>query len=426
MRKLGELAVIPNKEEEKEIDPAIRRIMKIPDDQELPPDALCDVMLRALESHQLLIRSSAVNQLVSLGKSHPQMAIPKILAALDPSIDFWTVRFGSVEALGEIANKETVAPLIQYLKSDEDPDFRAMVAKQLGEMGDVAKGAGSGLIGALTDHESPETRENAAHALGVIKVPNAVEPLIRALEKEREEYARREMCWGLGELKDAKAVPILLKSLKDSDKGTRGNAAEALGKIKNGDSVLPLLLASKDREVDVQAKVIWALKQLPPEMIVSEIVKSAEGDAFVAIQHFDDYLFNVDNEIITKRVKERKEPIVEKYQSDLSKIKSDLESYKVFVTESFGKLTTLSIDDITALLQTEIPSIESKIGGISLYKYRKYKWIENDLFFDIEQVEKLYKESGIMISELRDNAQALLKRREDEQKQSLIEDSNIE
>ncbi len=426
MRKFGELTVIPNKEEEKKIDPALRRIMQIPDDQELPPDALCDVMLRALESQQLLIRSSAVNQLVSLGKTHPQMALPKILAALDPLIDFWTVRFGSVEALGEIANKGTVAPLIQYLKLDEDPDFRAMVAKQLGEMGEVAKEGGPGLIEALTDQESPETRENAAHALGVIKVSSAVKPLIRALEKEREEYARREMCWSLGELVDANAVPILLKSLNDSDKGTRGNAAEALGKIKNGNSVLPLLRASKDRDVDVQAKVIWALKQLSPEMIVSEIVKSAEGDAFVAIQYFDDYLFNVDNDIITKRVKERKEPIVTKYRSELSKIKSDLENCKVFVIETFAKLSTQSIDDIKALLQTEIQSIESKIAGISLYKFRKYKWIENDLFFDIEQVEKLYKESGVMISELRDNAQALLKRMEEEQKRSIIEDSNVE
>ena len=411
-------------EKEEEIDPEMRKIMQIPDDQELPPDALCDVMIRALESHQLLIRASAVNQLVSLGKNYPQMSIPKILAALDPSIDFWTVRFGAVEALGEVANKVTVTPLVRYLESDEDPDFRAMVAKQLGEMKDVAKEAGSSLIKALNDNESSETRENAAHALGQIQVPSAVEPLIKSLEKEYEEYVRREMCWGLGELKDSKAVPVLMKSLKDNDKGTRGKAAEALGKIRHGDSVLPLLRAAKDRVVDVQEKVIWALKQLPSDVTVSEIGKAAQGDVLIAIKYYDEYLFNVDNEIIAKKVKEFKNPIITEYKDELKKIKTDLESCKVFVSENFAKLATLSVEELQTLLQNDIPPIESRIGGVSLYKYRKYKWIENDLYFDLEQVNSLYKESGVMISELRDNVLYLQKKREKEQKSSVIDIPN--
>lgn len=411
----------PDKEEE--LDPEMRRIMQIPDDQELPPDTLCDVMLRALESHQLLIRASAVNQLVSLGKNNPNMALPKILAALDPAIDYWTVRFGAVEALGEIANKTTVAPLVRYLRSDKDPDFRAMVAKQLGEMSEIAKEAGPALIEALIDAESSETRENASHALGQIQVLKAVEPLINSLKIEREEYARREMCWSLGELKDPRAVPILITSLKDKDKGTRGNAAEALGKIRHSDSVLPLLAASKDSDVDVQAKVIWALKQLPSEMIISEVEKIAAGDRLIAIKHYDEYLFNVDNETIATKVKEVKDPIITKYQDELAKLKTDLEDCRQFVTETFAKLTKIKQKELMKLLQKEIPLIESGIGNISLYKYRKHKWIENDLYFDLDQVNRLYKESGVMISELRDNAQALLKKKNAEKlKESL---SNI-
>ena len=402
--------MIPDKEED--IDPAIRKIMEIPDDQELPPNALCDVMLRALESQQLLIRSSAVNQLVSLGKNHPYIAIPKILEALNPSIDYWTVRFGAVEALGEIANELTVAPLLQYLESDDDPDFRAMVAKQLGEMGDVAKEAGPGLIQALNDKESPETRENASQALGKIQVSSAVEPLIKSLEKESEEYARREMCWSLGELNHIDSIPVLIKFLKDKDKGIRGNSAEALGKIKHGDSVLPLLRAAKDRDVDVQQKVIWALKQIPSETIITEIEKAAQGDNLIAIQHYDEYLFNVENADVAKICKEIKDPIIAEYKDDLGKIKTDIESCKVFVSENFGKLANLSTEELSTLLQNDIPPIESRIGSISLYKYRKYKWIENDLYFDLDQVNALYKESGVMISELRDNALALKKKKE--------------
>ena len=68
-------------EDKEKIDPALRRIMEIPDDQELPDDALIDVMLRALESQQLLIRSSAVHQLVNLGRKNPAMALAASITA---------------------------------------------------------------------------------------------------------------------------------------------------------------------------------------------------------------------------------------------------------------------------------------------------------------------------------------------------------
>lgn len=414
----------PNKEDE--IDPAIRKIMEIPDDQELPDDALCDVMLRALESHQLLLRSSAVHQLVSLGGKKPSMAIPKILAALDPAVDYWTVRFGAVEALGEIANETTVNPLINYLKNDDDPDFRAMVAKQLGEMGDVAKSAGDELIEALLDKESTETRENTAHALGQLKITKAVNPLINVLKNERDEYARREMAWGLGELRDTRAIPILVKTLKDKDKETRGNAAEALGKIKHSDSVIPLLKIAKDTEVDVQAKAIWALKELPTNMVIAEIEKISAGDDLIAIQYFDEFLFNVKNDTVSKKVKKIRTPIIEEYREELTKIKEILMSSKVFVEENFLKLSAKSSIELKNLHEKEIPSIESQIGNISLYKFRKHKWIENDLFFDIEEMTHLYRESGVMVSELRDNAEALHKKKLEEEQSALTDNHNNE
>lgn len=398
-------------EEPMKIDPAIRKVMEIPDDQELPDDALCDVMIRALESPQLLIRSSAMNQLVDLGKRTPNMAIPKILKALDPAIDFWTVRFGALEALGEIANTNTVDPLIQYLEKDKDPDFRAMVAKQLGIMGEIAKRAGQSLTRAIYDIESSEIRENAARALGQLKVLNAVEPLIATLKIESDEYARREMCWSLGELKNTQALPILIEKLKDIDVETRGNAAEALGKIQNKDAVLHLLRASRDGNVDVQAKAIWALKQIPIENIIDEIERVAEGDRLVSIKFYDEYLFNVKNDAIAQKVKGLKDPIIAEYREELEKIRTILEGCKVFTEEVFQKLKDLSKDEIKNLLEYQVPSTESKIANVSFYKFKKYKWVQNDLFFDIDQVEKIYKEAGVMISELRDNALALQKKK---------------
>ena len=408
-------------EDKGEIDPALRRIMDIPDDQELPDDALIDVMLRALESHQILIRSSAVHQLVDLGKRNPSLSIPKLLLALDPQIDFWTVRFGALEALGEIANQSSVKPLINYLNSDPDPDFRAMVAKQLGEMGEVAKEAGSELIKALGDKESSETRENAAHALGKIVITEAVEPLSVILKTEPNSYVKREMCWALGELNGLSALPILIEKIKDKDKECRANAVEALGKIGDGGGVIPILHATKDREVIVQTQAIEALKQFSDSTIMKEIEKNAEKDVFVALQLYQDYLFNIDNENVVKKVMEIKKPIIDAYRAKMSKIKAELESCKLFVEASFQKLSKLNKAELSELIDKKIPPVESKIAGISLYEFRKQKWIEDDLFFDLESIVNLYKESGLMIAELRDNVQKMRKNKELEEKKTLEE-----
>jgi HEAT repeat protein len=399
-----------------EIDPALRRIMDIPDDQELPDDALIDVMLRALESQQILIRSSAVHQLVDLGKRNPSLALPKLLLALDPQVDFWTVRFGAVEALGEIANKASIKPLVKYLSTDSDPDFRAMVAKQLGEMGEVAKEAGSMLIEALKDKESTETRENAAHALGQIVITEAVESIVSVLKSESNVYVKREMCWALGELKGLSALPVLIDKIQDKDKECRAKAAEALGKIANGGGVIPILRATKDSEVVVQTKAIEALKRFSDKTIMKEIEKHSEKDIFVALQLYQDYLFNIENQSVVKKVIEIKKPIIDAYKEKMNKLKIELESTKIFVEEIFQKLATFTKDELTELIERKIPPIELKIANISLYEFRKQKWIADDLFFNLEEITSLYKESGLMISELRDNAQKILKNKELEEK----------
>jgi len=402
------------KDDPEQIDPELRRIMQIPDDQELPPDILCDVMIRALESHQLLIRTSAVNQLVDLGLNHSQMALPKILAALDPAIDYWTVRFGAVEALGEIADKSTIKPLIEYLLKDDDPDFRAMIAKQFGEMGSVAHEAGPALIEALSTQDYSEIRENAAYALGKIKYKPSTRSLKETLAKEKDKYAKRKITWSLGELGDQQAIDILVQKLNDSDRETRANAAEALGKIGEKGSIIPLLKSTQDTDVEVQAKAIEALKKFSESDVISEIEKTSEGDRLVAIQLFDEYLFNIENESIVQKVKSVREPIIAEYRGELGKIKTELECCKVFVEEVFGKLSKISKDEINQLLVKDIPQIESRIASIQLYKFRKHKWLKNDLFFDLNQVNSLYREAGTMVSELRDNASNLLKRKVDE------------
>ncbi|MHA2344246.1 MAG: HEAT repeat domain-containing protein, partial [Candidatus Hodarchaeales archaeon] len=204
--------------------------------------------------------------------------------------------------------------------------------------------------------------------------------------------------------KGLSALPILIEKTKDKDKDCRVNAVGAIGKIGDGGGVIPILHATKDLEVSVQTQAIEALKQFSDKTIMKEIEKNAEKDVFVALQLYQDYLFNIDNENVVKKVLEIKKPIIDAYKAKMSKIKIELEGCKLFVEESFQKLATFSKEELTQLIDRKIPPVESKIANISLYEFRKQKWIEDDLFFDLESVVNLYKESGVMIAELRDNA----------------------
>ena len=72
-----------------------------------------------------------------------------------------------------------------------------------------------------------------------------VEGLIRALDYNKEASVRQAATMALGELKDPRAVEPLIAALKDSDKNVRWEAANALGEIKDPRSVELLMVRSQ-------------------------------------------------------------------------------------------------------------------------------------------------------------------------------------
>jgi len=87
------------------------------------------------------------------------------------------------------------------------------------------------LIVVLQDQrKDPEVRKNAAKALGKIKDPRAVEPLIATL-KDKDSDVRWHAARALEKIQDPRAVEPLIATLKDKDSEVRWHAAEALEKI---------------------------------------------------------------------------------------------------------------------------------------------------------------------------------------------------
>ena len=119
------------------------------------------------------------------------------------------------------------------------------------------------------------------------KDPRVVEPLIQGLQLLNHQNADRyshikddpflyfdpkaEVAKILGELGDARAVPVLIATLKDEghnnwDYNTKVSAANALGQIKDEQATYPLIdaliEALEDSEIEDQQMGTWALKEI--------------------------------------------------------------------------------------------------------------------------------------------------------------------
>jgi len=134
-------------------------------------------------------------------------------------------------ALGEIGDPVAVEPLIQSLK---DEKLRKTAAEALGFIGDTR--AIEPLLPLLRDENTEMTAAEALCNIG----SQAVEPLI-AMLKEENIRARRRAAWCLGDINDARAAEPLIEALKDAS--VSKEAGDALGRIHNPGSVEPLLKA---------------------------------------------------------------------------------------------------------------------------------------------------------------------------------------
>jgi HEAT repeat protein len=108
-------------------------------------------------------------------------------------------------------------------------------------------------------------RRAAAEALGWMRDARAVETLIAAL---RDDFygVRIEASWALGVLGDSRALQPLLAVLHDADEDVRRNAAEALGQLGDPRAREALLAALDDRDPGVRAAAEDALSRLATEI----------------------------------------------------------------------------------------------------------------------------------------------------------------
>ena len=174
------------------------------------------------------VRTGAITALSIIGAP----AVEGLIAILENKTESEIARVSSASALGTIADKRAVLPLINTLK-DENKNIRSISAISLGTLKD--KRALSPLIEALNDNDIV-TKTSSAISLGLMVDKTATQPLLKILTNKKErEKVRTTALDSLGLIKDPVTLEPILKILIDEYEkdGIRKSASTALRLMEN-------------------------------------------------------------------------------------------------------------------------------------------------------------------------------------------------
>ena len=180
-----------------------------------------------------------------------------------------TVRRSAVYGLSKIGLDKSLQFFIDAL-NDQDEHVRGWAAEALGRIKDQR--AINPLIKALAD-ENHYVCFNVSAALKRFSPKLIINQLLRSLE-DPDVLIRRRVAKLLGELGDgdSRVCDALISTLKDEDANVRYEAAEALRKLKNPVSVLPLISALNDPSPDVRTVAIMALHSFGDKRAIEPLV----------------------------------------------------------------------------------------------------------------------------------------------------------
>ena len=157
---------------------------------------------------------------------------------------------------------------------DPDVELRAAAALALGAAGKPA----AAILLAHLDDPAPQVRERVVAALGEIKDPSAVVPLIGKIQ-DGQASVRRAVSRALGQLGDRRAGSALVLVLRDADEAVRQSAVDALGRLGAAEAVAALAaLGRDDPSESVRMAAVRALGRIPASAAVDALV-GALGDA---------------------------------------------------------------------------------------------------------------------------------------------------
>lgn len=262
-------------------------------------------LLDALKGEYYTVRARAA---IALGRIGDRRAVEPLIAALkDPEDE---VRMGACFGLGYFKDPSTFDEIAEILLDDPKIEVRQAAAKTLGETGHPA--ATPFLLEALRDPYWWYEREAAAgDLLNAIERmgADAVEPLIEALQNDKEGAVRRFAAILLGRIGDRRALEplgmalydlhhdvgkasaealanfgadsfeVLVEALRHPEMWIRIHSVDVLPKVRDARVVDILLEMLNDPEREVKKRVIEAMGRLKDKRTLSALQEIAANRA---------------------------------------------------------------------------------------------------------------------------------------------------
>ena len=216
-------------------------------------------------------RRQVVHLLVELAEDNVDLDFDAVFfAALED--DDAAVRADAVRGLWEYEGRDLIAPLLQLLEKDEEPEVRSEAALALGrfvvlsELGSLREEhfqqVEEGLRRALEDElEVDEVRGRALEAIGASDRP-WVEQAIQAAYESEAPRLKVSALHAMGRSCDGRWLPVLIEELANDDPEVRYEAATALGSLADRRAVAHLAPLLRHPDVEVREAAIAARGQI--------------------------------------------------------------------------------------------------------------------------------------------------------------------
>ena len=184
------------------------------------------------------------------------------------------------EALRRLGTR-AIKPLLEAL-ADNEPSQRRVAVEILGYLGN--ENAAAPLLAAAEGDGDTDLRVQALAAAGAV-APATLAPRFQALAEGPERRLRGIATWGLARTGGRRSLPALRELARQGDPSVRAYAALGLGRARDGASRDALeRLVREDRSIHVQAAAAWALGQLGDARSVPVLVAALRSrDGLVAL-----------------------------------------------------------------------------------------------------------------------------------------------
>ncbi len=203
-------------------------------------------LLQQLRDKNWRVRQRAIADLFGTQDQHHIDSIIPHLGDFHSAVRTATIK--TLVSSGEIA----IPYLLDALNYAQNPLVQANCARVLGQIGDTI--ALYPLIAKLQSAEE-EIRQAGATALGFLRSPQAVDPLISILDAEKSPAVLQAIIKSLGRLTDPKAVDPLINLLQHPNQMVLLAVIWALAKIKDPRAISPMIETLRRQCLNPQNKI---------------------------------------------------------------------------------------------------------------------------------------------------------------------------